>query len=282
MFISCKQENSNSFQKNEKEVIKLEDKKDIIIEKRYETNFKFSTTKKELEEKIQYVLDNQSAYEFSDFAIDLDVVITNVSNDIVNFINTNSINPDSIKGLEKNAVLKNITTYSYGYWSGGTSGFVTYSILVVKKNGKYIAANLAENIEGKYDKIIKLNSDLFLFLGDDKAYSSARFYLAYVIKITDEIDLNYPAFIDRPFLNFYNGEYTYNNNLLKFETEMTQNLKDVFLHEDKYRKFAKDSISSYKLYEMIKGIRYYENRNFILRFNGKNFERYDKKDEIYF
>lgn len=228
------------------------------------------------------MLDNQSAYEFSDFAIDLDVVITNVSNDIVNFINTNSINPDSIKGLEKNAVLKNITTYSYGYWSGGTSGFVTYSILAVKKNGKYIAANLAENIEGKYDKIIKLNSDLFLFLGDDKAYSSARFYLAYVIKITDEIDLNYPAFIDRPFLNFYNGEYTYNNNLLKFETEMTQNLKDVFLHEDKYRKFAKDSISSNKLYEMIKGIRYYENRNFILRFNGKNFERYDKKDEIYF
>jgi hypothetical protein len=102
------------------------------------------------------------------------------------------------------------------------------------------------------------------------------------IKITDVIDLNYPAFVDRPFLNFYNGEYTYKNNLLKFETEMTQNLKDVFLHKDKYRKFAKDSISSNKLYEMINGVRYYDNKSFILRFNGKNFERYDKKDEIYF
>lgn len=247
-----------------------------------EKTFEFSNTYEQLEKKIQVVIDSGQVYEFNpNSSFDIISYTENTTKDIVNYINNFNKNPDSIKGLEKNVEFENVKIYNYGFWSGGTRGFVTYSILTLEKENSYIAANISENIQARFDSIIKLDKEYYLLLGGDKAYSSAISSIAYLVKITDKVDLEYPAFVNRPFLNFYNGEYEYDfkTKLLKFKGEDYERLDKVFGYKDKYTKFADDSLSSKKLYEMIKGERYYDTKSFVLKFNGKHFERFDKQDE---
>ena len=250
-----------------------------------EQTFDYSDTYDELEKKIQVVIDSGQIYEFNpNSTFDIISYTENTTKDIVNFINKYNKNPDSIKGLEKNVDFENIKTYSYGFWSGGTRGFVTYSILTINKDNSFFAANISENIEARFDSIIKFDKEFYLLLGGDKAYSNAYSNIAYLVKITDNrIDLKYPAFVNRPFLSFYNGTYEYDNStkLLKFKGEDYEKIHAVFSYKDKYRKYADDSLSSKKLYEMIRGDRYYDTKSFVLRFNGGNFERFDKEDEEY-
>lgn len=252
----------------------------FVLENKEQT-FDFSNSYEQLEKKIQVVIDNSQIYEFNpNSTFDIIGHTENTTKDIVNFINKYNKNPNSIKGLEKNAELENVKIYSYGFWSGGTRGFVTYSILTIEKENSFIAANISENIQARFDSIIKLDEEFYLLLGGDKAYSSVISSIAYLVKITDKIDLEYPAFVNRPFLNFYNGEYAYDfkTKLLKFKGEDYERLDEVFGYKDKYTKFADDSLSSKKLSEMIKGERYYDTKCFVLKFNGKYFERFDKQD----
>jgi len=254
------------------------------ISENQEQTFDYSDTYEKLEKKIQVVIDSGQIYEFNpNSTFDIISFTENTTKDIVNFINKYNKKPDSIKSLEKNAEFENIKTYSYGFWSGGTRGFVTYSILTIEKENSFIAANISENIQARFDSIIKLDNELYLLLGGDKAYSSAYSNIAYLVRITDRIDLEYPAFVNRPFLNFYNGtyEYDFKTKLLKFIGEDYERLDEVFGYKDKYTKYADDSLSSNKLYEMIKGERYYDTKCFVLKFNGKTFERFDKKDDEY-
>ncbi|HRN80277.1 MAG TPA: hypothetical protein PLR46_08335 [Ferruginibacter sp.] len=238
----------------------------------------------QLEQRIQMIIDSSTIYisdPHSTFNITAHTEAT--TQELVHFINNQQTNPENIKGLEKNATFENISTYSYGYWSGGTRGFITYSILTVQKDNRFYAANISSEIEARFDSIIPLNDSLFLLLGGDKAYSSAYAHIAYMVKITDTIDIHYPAFINRPFLNFYNGAYTYNQHTkqLMFQGEIRERIDEVFAYPDKYRHYANDSVSSVKLYEMIRGIRYDETKSFVLQFNGKHFERLDAKNEAY-
>lgn len=252
----------------------------FVLENKEQT-FDFSNSYEQLEKKIQVVIESSQIYEFNpNSTFDIIGHTENTTKDIVNFINKYNKNPDSIKGLEKNAELENVKIYSYGFWSGGTRGFVTYSILTIEKENSFIAANISENIQARFDSIIKLDKEFYLLLGGDKAYSSAISSIAYLVKITDKIDLEYPAFVNRPFLNFYNGEYEYDSKtkLLKFKGEGYERLDEVFGYKDKYTKFADDSLSSKKLSEMIKGERYYDTKSFVLKFNEKYFERFDKQD----
>lgn len=253
--------------------------------KKQEQTFDYSDSYERMEKKIQIVIDSGQIYEFNpNSTFDIISHTENTTKDIVNFINTYNKNPDSIKGLKKNAEIKNIKTYSYGFWSGGTRGFVTYSILTINKNNSFLAANISENIEARFDSIIKLNNEFYLLLGGDKAYSSTYSSIAYLVKITDKIDLEYPAFANRPFLSFYNGTYEYDKStkLLKFQGESHEKIHEIFNYKDKYRKFANDSLSSEKLYKMIRGERYFETKSFVLKFNGKNFERFDNEADEYY
>jgi hypothetical protein len=252
-----------------------------FVSENKEQTFDFSNTYEQLEKKIQVVIDSSQIYEFNpNSTFDIIAHTENTTKDIVNFINKYSKNPDSIKGLKKNAEFENLKIYSYGFWSGGTRGFVTYSILTIETENSFIAANISENIQAGFDSIIKLDKEFYLLLGGDKAYSNAISSIAYLVKITDKIDLEYPAFVNRPFLNFYNGEYEYDfkTKLLKFKGEDYERLDEVFGFKDKYTKFSDDSLSSKKLSEMIKGERYYDTKSFVLKFNGKHFERFDKQD----
>lgn len=240
----------------------------------------YQTSSAELEQKIQVLVDSNQLQEFNpNSTFDIVSYTENTTKDIVNFINKYHQDPETIKGLEMNAALENIKIYSYGYWSRGTRGFVTHSILTIEKENSFFAANISENIEARFDSIIKLNNEFYLFLGGDKAYSSAYSNIAYVVRITDKIDLKYPAFVNRPFLNFYNGQYEYDfkTKLLKFTGENYEQLDKVFGYKDKYAKFADDSMASTKLFEIIQGERYYNTKSFVLKFNGKHFERSDKQ-----
>lgn len=243
----------------------------------------YSATLDQLEQRIKVVADSINIYEFNPNAqFDISAYIDSTSQDIVHFINTYQINPDSIKGLKRDVVFDNMKIYSYGFWSGGTRGFITYSILTINKGNAFLATNLAETIEGQYDSIVKLDNEFYLFFGGDKAYSNTYYNLAYLIKINDKIDLDYPAFVNRPFLNFYNGTYEYdpNTKLLKFQGERHEPISETFNDKAKYRKYAEDSLAAEQLYEMIEGELYYDTKSFVLKFNGKNFERYDQDDEF--
>ncbi|GEM_PF-1933327 len=247
-----------------------------------ESTFNYSVTLEQLEQKIQVVNDSINIYEYNPYArFNLTDYTDSTTQDIVHFINTYPINPDSIKGLKRNVAFDNIEIYSYGFWSGGTRGFITYSILTVNTDNTYLAANLAATIEGRYDSIVKLDHEFYLLLGGDKAYSNTYYSLAYLVKINDTIDLDYPAFVNRPFLNFYNGGYTYEpaTKLLKFQGEDHESINEIFTYKEKYRKYANDSLAAKKLYELIIPARYYDTKSFVVKFNGKNFERYDGEDD---
>lgn len=220
---------------------------------------------------------------FSDLNFDISSFANKTSQNIVDFINETNITLDSIKGLTKDVAYKDISTYSMGYECGGTAGFIPHSILNYNLNGKNYSINISEDKEMKFDSIIRINKEFYLLLGGHKAYSNAHSEIAYIIKISDkQIDIDYPAFVNRPYLNFINGVYEYDsaNAVLKFQGEEHQKIHEIFNHKDKYRKFAEDTISSRKLYEMIKGLRYFETKSFILKFNGNNFERIDDEDDF--
>ncbi len=264
VFFSCEQPAENQKLLQEKQTFEQAD----IYEK--------------IEKEIQLVNDSSFIYENNPYStFDISSYTENATKDLVNFINEYNLNPDFIKGLKNNASLENTKTYSYGYWSGGTRGFITYSILTIKRGSKFLAANLSENIEARFDSIIKLNDEFYLLLGGDKADGSAYDNIAYVIRLTDKIDVTYPAFVNRPFLNFSNGTYKYDNSksLLIFQGEDYERIDEIFNYKNKYRKYSSDSLSSIELYKMIKGERYFDTKSFILQFNGKNFERFDKNEE---
>jgi len=241
-----------------------------------DTPFPYSKTYANLVQKIQVVLDSGQVYERNPGStFDLASFTENTTLDIVHFINRYNGNPDSIRGLEKSAELGALRTYSYGYWSGGTRGFVTHSILTVIRDSSFIAANLAQEIEAYFDTIIQLSDHLYLLFGVAKAYSNTHSHIAYVVRITEEIDTEYPAFVNRPYLNFYNGTYTYDRRtkLLSFQSEDDQRIEQVFGNTDKYGKYAEDSLASQKLYELIRNENDGAVKQFQMQFIHNRFER---------
>jgi len=241
-----------------------------------DTLFPYSKSYVDLEQRIQVVLDSGQVYERNpNSTFDLATFTENTTRDMVHFITRYNGNPDSIRGLEKNAELGTLRTYSYGYWSGGTRGFVPHSILTVGRDSSFLAANLAQTIEARFDTIIQLSDELYLLFGTAKAYSNTHSHIAYVVRITEEIDTDYPAFVNRPFLNFYNGTYTYDRRtqLLSFQSEEHQRIEQVFSHTDKYGNYAKDALASQKLYELIRNENDGPTKRFQLQFINNRFER---------
>src|SRR5690606_5515030 len=103
-----------------------------------------------------------------------------------------------------------------------------------------------------------LNSELYLLFGYDKAFGSTYSHVVHIVRITDEIDLEYPAFVNRPFLSFYNGKFEYDevNKLLKFSGEEFENIREALASKEKYGRFTDDSLSSSQLYEILAGDSY--------------------------
>ena len=88
----------------------------------------------------------------------------------------------------------------------------------------------------------------------------------------DKLNNKYCGFVKRPYLNFRNGKYSFNNKtkILEYKEGSTDNLDNIFYYPDRYGEYVTDSITAKKMKLMIEDD-YYEKREFRLKFNGKSF-----------
>lgn len=212
--------------------------------------------------------------------IDAEDLAINLSDRIVSDINNGiQYNVDSILTLDAhNTFLK---AYSVKHDSGGTRGQIRYPILVWNYEGKQHAYNLSHVLNFEIAEIHKLSKNLFLLIGYEKAYSNMINSIAYVLEIKgNKINTKYSAFINRPYLDLYNLDYTFNpkDNILTGEiTEVNpyENIKETFESNFRYGDYSNDSIANNELFEMI-ALEYFETKKIHLKFvEGKFKSQYN-------
>ena len=176
--------------------------------------------------------------------------------------------------LRKNIELEGkLKIYCMDEESGGLNGKIHHSIVQWTYNGKPKAANLSPFIQSEFYKIIELDSraHIYLLFGKEKESADCVVQTAYVIKINDnEIDLSYPAFAGRPYLNLCGGYFTFSGKTLSYklgQDDLQENLNEVLRYKSRYRNFADDEASALKIYEAIES-EYYSDKSFHLTFDG--------------
>lgn len=195
------------------------------------------------------------------------------ANLIVDLVNNDNINIENFKGLELSAEIKNkIKIYSFGFDSGGTGRFIDYPIVQWKFNTRLYTYNLSTTLNCRFNQIFELKDNLYLLIG----YDDGSIYrcVAYVIEIkNDTINLDYKAFINRPYLVFNNGRFNYNEKTkilnFVFEKDYHDDLNTIF-YSNEYKRFKNDTMTAIKLKEIIED-EYYKDGKFHLVFNGKGF-----------
>ena len=167
-----------------------------------------------------------------------------------------------------------IKVYSLGHDSGGTRGFINYPIIVWEDNNqKKYAFNLSNDIKCGFEEIYKLSDNLYLLIGYESGSGAGYQSIAYVLEIkNDKLNNKYYGFVRRPYINFRNGKYNFNNvtKILDYKEGATDNLDNIFYYPDRYGEYVTDSITAKKMKLMIEND-YYEKREFRLKFNGKSF-----------
>lgn len=198
---------------------------------------------------------------------------------LVTEINLNGTDISKLDHLNKDAVFKNkLKVYSFYEAIDGTRALVILPILQVKGNDQLYAIKLYDYVACSIDSIIELNAEagIYLLLGNAKADGSCHFEYAYVIQMKNgKVDLEYPAFKNRPYLNFCNATFSYDQEvqLLKYERQpdyFAENLAEILYYSDRYGKFKSDSISAQWLHDAIQET-FYERHSFELKFDGLHF-----------
>lgn len=207
--------------------------------------------------------------------IDVDDLAEKLSNRIVGSINSQkSYNFDEILKLDTKLEKEKIKVYSLGHDSGGTRGFINYPIIVWEDNNqKKYAFNLSNDIKCGFEEIHKLSDNLYLLIGYESGSGAGYQSIVYLIEIKkDKLNNKYCGFVKRPYLNFRNGKYSFNNKtkILEYKEGSTDNLDNIFYYPDRYGEYVTDSITAKKMKLMIEDD-YYEKREFRLKFNGKSF-----------
>lgn len=239
----------------------------------------FSSCKNNKEEKITLINKNvnllkEISYEKLDNS-EIEKISFQTTDLISNLINNYQIDISKINGLKENVNLNNqIKIYSLSYVIQGNVYSTSFPVIQWKNKNKIYAYNLSKSIQCDFKKIIYLKNNLYLLIGVSKFEIGE---IAYVIEIDDKkINLAYPAFSRRPFLNLNAGKFTYNisNNILKFKLNDFYNKQGIiesFYKKDIYGKFCTDSILQKDIGNLM-SLEYEEKGEFNLKFNGSNFE----------
>lgn len=210
--------------------------------------------------------------------IDTDDLAEKLSDIIVKKINSGEkIYLDTL--LTRTATLNEskIKCYTFGFDCGGTQGYINYPIITwVDKNRKINSYNLSKYRNCKFTDIYKLTDELFLFIGDARGSGACHQFIAYVVELkNNKINAEYKAFINRPYLNFCNTEFKFDNKkkilyTIPFEIKenIAENFNDIFM----YRQFSKDSLANQKLYDIVSE-EYYQKGSIHLKLNNGKFEK---------
>jgi len=186
------------------------------------------------------------------------------------------------QAYDLNALLKrdahhadpSITCYSFGYDCGGTHGYINYPIITwIDPDQRLRAFNISTYQWCPYTKIYQLSDELFLLIGDAKGSGACHYYVAYVIKLdSNGLNAEYPAFIDRPYLNFCNTPFKYDLNTRVLSTvpyEAKDNLHGHLNDRSMYGQFSTDSLANAQLFRLLSD-EYFDKGSIHLTFqNGK-------------
>ena len=215
-------------------------------------------------------------YEPNETNLDAEDLAERLSDRIVGSINAQkSYDLDKLLSLDAKLEKDQLKIYSLGHDSGGTRGFITYPIIVWKDTiGLQHSYNLSKNIRCEFEEIHQLTDNLYLLIGYESGDGAGYQSIVYVVEIkNNRLNNSYGAFVKRPYLNFTNGKYHYNDNtaILTYKLDRDfENLAEVLSYSSVYHEYSKDSFSAKKIKEMIEH-EYYEKKAFHLKFNGKTF-----------
>ncbi|MBK6525093.1 MAG: hypothetical protein IPG07_05765 [Crocinitomicaceae bacterium] len=192
---------------------------------------------------------------------------------IVEIINTQDKDISEFADMKKNVERENkIKIYSLDQPIDGTRSILVLPVIQWKTESGVQAAKLYAYTETSYRHIYPLSAseNTYLLIGDTKGDGSCHFNYAYVIQIKNEaLNLEYPAFGGRPYLNFCNGEFEYDEDqkILKYtlNDRFFENLDESLYLNDHYGKFKNDQESGKKIYDKIADD-YYEKCEFELIF----------------
>lgn len=181
---------------------------------------------------------------------------------------------------------RNIRIYNFGYDCGGTRGSITHSVIQYTNDaGKLYTYDISRKINCRFFKIFLLQDDLYLLFGDEKAYGGCRTQTAYIIQFKGNyLILDYPAFIDRPDLNFCNVAFDYNQKTKVLTTQArliefsdgTKSYERPFELQSVYE----DKNERNKWYSFLAID--YKNGNSILKFKNGTFHKTRKNNFIEF
>lgn len=178
----------------------------------------------------------------------------------------------------------NVKVFNFGYDCGGTRRVITHPIIQWKNAiGKTFAYNLSAKINCNFFEIHQLKSkgrNLYLLIGVEAGDSNCYQGIAYVIEIKgDKLILDFPAFVNRPYLNLCNREFEFDEN--------TQTLTSLLEHAsvpfpltysiNTQGDYSKDQNANKKLEELIGEDYRKEPSIFYLKFNGQQFVKETKR-----
>lgn len=178
----------------------------------------------------------------------------------------------------------NIKVFNFGYDCGGTRRIITHPIIQWKNAiGKTFAYNLSAKINCNFFEIHQLKSksrNLYLLIGVEAGDSNCYQGIAYVIEIKgDKLILDFPAFVNRPYLNLCNREFEFDSKaqILTSLLEHASVPVPLTYSLNAQGDYSKDKNANKELENLIaKG---YQNEPsiFYLKFNGRQFVKETKR-----
>jgi hypothetical protein len=170
---------------------------------------------------------------------------------------------------------RNIRIYNFGYNVNGSRAWVSHPIIQwTDDQNKVFTYNLSKQINCDFSKIYPLNDDLYLLIGDEPGSGACVQNIIYVIQFKgDYLILDYPAFLDRSYLNFCNVTFTFNSQTKiltaqawEFSHYSAFNLEYEFEHEETRNKYY-----SFLAVDLKKG-------EFKLKFKNNKFQKTRKNN----
>ncbi|MFK8036949.1 MAG: hypothetical protein AB8B74_01565 [Crocinitomicaceae bacterium] len=247
-----------------------------------ENNGPIDTTIFEADIKAQLQFLNEYDY-FENEEFDVDRFSGKVADRLTAYLKQNELSKEQADSLGLKISLDHpednaMKIFQFSFHCGGTRGLISHSILQwVSLSGELCSYNLSKHVLCYFYEAFLLESEtkqLYLFLGNETASGACMQSIAYCFQIDDDsLISDLPVFVNRPFIMLCNISLEFKestNELIGFdEFETGDNLSARVKEQGVY---SMSDSANRALVDLLDGL-YSENGNFILGFNGHQFEK---------
>ncbi len=243
--------------------------------------------KRQIETDVSFLRNMIPQEEFKrnpNFEDELELRTKRAANNLVKYLKTEdskNLVPNEIGLLEdmiRTDDKRNIRIYNFTHDSGGTRGMITYPVIQwTNDEGKLFAYNFSKKINCLFEEIYPLDDDFYLLIGYEKGSGACRQSMVYVIQFKEDyLLLEYPAFVDRPYLNFCNVKYTFDKKNKVLTGTLDENpISDINFNEQ--YEYPKDDKTINKLYDLLSVN--VDKKEFKIRFQNKKFKATKKNEK---